>query len=486
LAKKACFVEKIIKKIMQKSVLIEIIKSLDRKEIREVRKWLQSPFHNQRQDVVDLFEYLHKFLAKAESIPEKEGAWAALFPGRVYDDAFMRQIMYFLLKAVEEYLVFVDSASSKIKSNVALARIYRQRNLTKAYKQAYRLGKENLEEQPLRNAFYFQNLFMLEHEEYEYLLSISQSGGPVNLQETSDALEKWFFVTKLQLANYMLAHRRVYQKIVYDIGLLPETLLYIKGNNLLKDASIAIYYYIYMALTEPNNDEYFDELEKLIHQKELYFTHSELRTLYVAALNYCVPKINQGRLDFSRRAFELYRKGLEKEILLENNLVSRYTFINAVSAAIRINEFEWAEKFIYDFQHYLEEKQKNDVVNFNLSRVYFEKGDYNKAQELLTQFDYAEVHLNIIAKTMLLKIYYEQDEYDAFESLVDSLRIYLQRKEALDAARKNSYKNMLSLMKKLLHLDVYSKAQKEKYRELVVSTNPLAERDWLLKQVEKR
>lgn len=43
---------------------------------------------------------------------------------------------------------------------------------------------------------------------------------------------------------------------------------------------------------------------------------------------------------------------------------------------------------------------------------------------------------------------------------------------------------MISLMKKLLHLNIYSKAQKEKFRELVQQTNPLAEREWLLKQVD--
>ncbi|MCY7330730.1 MAG: hypothetical protein LH618_19415, partial [Saprospiraceae bacterium] len=118
--------------------------------------------------------------------------------------------------------------------------------------------------------------------------------------------------------------------------------------------------------------------------------------------------------------------------------------------------------------------------------VYFEKGDYNKAQQLLTQFEYDDMLLNIIAKTMLLKIYHEQDEQDAFESLLESMRIYLQRKEALDPARKMAYKNMISLMKKLMHLNPYSKVQKDKLRELVGATNPLMERDWLLRQLSDK
>ena len=51
---------------MQKSVLTEIVRALDKKEIRELNKWLQSPAHNQRQDVVRLFEFLLKNLPNGD------------------------------------------------------------------------------------------------------------------------------------------------------------------------------------------------------------------------------------------------------------------------------------------------------------------------------------------------------------------------------------------------------------------------------------
>ncbi|MBK6996347.1 MAG: hypothetical protein IPH31_15980 [Lewinellaceae bacterium] len=87
---------------------------------------------------------------------------------------------------------------------------------------------------------------------------------------------------------------------------------------------------------------------------------------------------------------------------------------------------------------------------------------------------------------MLLKIYYERDDFDAFESLLESMRTYLQRKEAPDPSRKASYKNMISVMKKLLQLNIFSKAQRETFREMVHKTNPLMEREWLLEQLERK
>jgi hypothetical protein len=469
---------------MQKSVLAEIVRSLSRKEIREVNKWLQSPAHNQREDVVRLFDFLTKHLGDTgqDEVVEKNRAWKAVFPGETYDDARMRQVMYFLLKAIEEYLVFSDSMEDQAKYLNALTKTYRVRKLDKAYRQAHRQGRDFLEKQPLRNGYYLMNAYFFDLEEYNHRLPISQNA-PVNLQESADALEKWFLAEKLRIACAMIAHRNVFQKITYGPGLLDETLAYVQRKELLGEPAIAAFYYAYMAITNPEEESYFDQLEALLHSKIEQFDHSEARVLYIAAINYCILKGNQGRLDFARRLFILYRTGLENEILLENNIVSRYTFVNAVGAALRTNEYGWAEQFIEQFKHHLDDKERDSIVNFNLSRVYFEKKDYNKAQRLLTRFEYDDMLFNIIAKTMLLKIYYEQGELDAFESLLESMRIYLQRKEALDPTRKTAYKNMISLMKKLLNHNPYSKAQTERLRTVVESTQPLMEKDWLLKQL---
>jgi len=470
---------------MQKSVLAEIAGSLSRKEMRDIQKWLQSPAHNQRQDVIRLFDYLCKNLADDDESADKEKAWKAVFPGQPYDDAYMRQVMYFLLKAIEEFMVFSEFMSDKVQYQLALTRIYRKRKLEKAYKQAHRIGMESLEKQPLRSGYYLLNRFFLEQEEHEHLMAMNQSA-PANLQETADAFEKWFIEERLRISKDMIAHHRVYQKISYNHGLLEEALVYANRNKMLEDPAIAVYYFTYMALTDPSEETYFDQLEHFILTKMERFEQSEMRTLYRAALNYCTAKVNQGNLEYCRRALKLYRQGLDTGILIENNEIARYVFSNAVAFAMKIGEFGWAENFIENYEKYLEEKHRKGTVNFSLSRLYFEKGDYDKAQRYLVEFEYDDMLQNIVAKTMLLKIYYELDELDAFESLLESLRIYLRRKEALDPARKTTYKNMISVMKKLLHLNIYSKSQKEKFRQLVMETNPIAEREWLLKQIEEK
>jgi hypothetical protein len=86
------------------------------------------------------------------------------------------------------------------------------------------------------------------------------------------------------------------------------------------------------------------------------------------------------------------------------------------------------------------------------------------------------------AKTMLLKMYYEQDELDALESLLESMRTYMQRKKVI-GYHKTNYKNFIRYTKKLLKVNPYNKLLVERLRKEIETTNPLTEQEWLLRQL---
>lgn len=470
---------------MQKSVLLEIIRSLNKKEQREIQKWLLSPAHNQRQDVVKLFDYMCKSLTNGDEVLVKERAWKAIFPGEDFDDARMRQTMYFLLQNVEEFLAFTELSKDTVHIQSVLLKVYRNRQLERPFRMTMEAARKRQQQSPHRNSAYLREQHTLEQEQYYYLVGQKWSM-ELNLQETANALDLAYLADKLRISCLMLSHQYVYQRVSYDMGTLSSILSYVEQQNLLNEPAIAIYYYSFKALTERDDESHFNELEKNIFEKGHFFPLNELRESYLFAINYCVSRLNTGLEAYALRAFELYRTGFEQGILLENGIISKMSFGNAVSIALRIKEFEWAEKFIHNFQQHLEEKHRNSMVHFNLSRLHFERSDYDKAQRLLTQFEYDDMVLNMVAKTMLLKIYYEQGELDAFESLIEAMRSYLQRKEALSQNHKVVYKNFISLMKKLLHLNPYSKIQTDRLRNLVLTTQPLIERDWLLRQLDQR
>ncbi|MBK8041918.1 MAG: hypothetical protein IPK21_04210 [Haliscomenobacter sp.] len=99
------------------------------------------------------------------------------------------------------------------------------------------------------------------------------------------------------------------------------------------------------------------------------------------------------------------------------------------------------------------------------------------------QFDYDDILFNLIAKSMLIKIYYEEGEFSALDSLLESLRTYISRKKTI-AYQKNIYNNLIRFTKRLVRLNPYDREQKDKLRKEIEAANPLLERKWLLEQLE--
>ena len=87
---------------MKKTRLIEVLRSFEKKELRELKKWLHSPMHNQREDVRLLYAYLidGKRLEK-DHLLDREKVFKAIYAGEDYDDAKMRQVGHFFMKTLE-------------------------------------------------------------------------------------------------------------------------------------------------------------------------------------------------------------------------------------------------------------------------------------------------------------------------------------------------------------------------------------------------
>lgn len=469
---------------MTNSHLILVLRTLSKREVREFRKWLQSPMHNQREDVVQLFEYLMSGRhLQEDKFLQKERVFARIFPKTAYDDAQIRQTMHFLLKGLEAYLIYQELQSDEVRSSMALASVYRKRKIDRAFQKAIKVVEAQQENAPYRNEQYLRNEYLLEIEKYKFQEGKKRTT-EMNLQEVSDALDTTFIADKLRQTCLMLAHQAVY-KAQYKVGLLNEVVSYIKKEHIQNIPAIAPYYYIYKAITDESSKQYFENLRQEIQRHKDAFPQSELRDIYLMAINYCIRQANNlNDSEFTREAYQLYRQGLENKILLENGVVSPFTFRNAVGAALRLKEYDWAEAFIHEYKDALPTNYRESFFLHSLARLNFEKGDYDSAMTLLSKTDFDDTLINLNAKSMLLKIYYELDEFDALESLLESMRAYIKRKQLMGAYKAN-YQNFIRLTRKLVRVNPYEQEETLKLKAEIESASPLTEKDWLLQQIDK-
>ena len=122
------------------------------------------------------------------------------------------------------------------------------------------------------------------------------------------------------------------------------------------------------------------------------------------------------------------------------------------------------------------------TFNFNKARLEYNRKNYDNALNLLQKADFKDLLNNLIAKTLLIKIYYELEAYNILESHLDSLQTFIRRKKVMGYHKEN-YLNIVQFTKKLLTTNLDDSLEKEKLKNRIEKEEVLTEKKWLLEQL---
>ena len=279
----------------------------------------------------------------------------------------------------------------------------------------------------------------------------------------------------------MLSHQAVY-KVNYQTGLLTPILQHIDNQpSVLERPAVAVYYYCYLLQTQPNEATHFDTFKRLIIEHFAIFNSADIRVLYLLAVNYCIKKHNAGDEKYAFQGLELYKKALKDDFLLENGVLSRFSYRNIVAWALLEKDYDWTEKFINDYKNNLERTFRDSMYSFCLARLEFSRKNYQAALLLLQKAEYRDILLGLAAKVILLKIYYELQETDVLEAHLNSMKAYIIRKRVLGYHKKN-YQNIIFYTKKLMTLNANA-LEINQLRESIKQERILTEKEWFLEQL---
>lgn len=468
---------------MNHTVLYELLLTLSKAELRSFGKFVRSPFFTHRLEMERMYACLARCRYRDTALPDKPALFKKTFPGRTYDDLLLRATMSDLRELMDEFLIWQKMRADEVRSKLALASEFRERNLAKRFHQTARKVQAQLENDKVRNAEYHRKALDCQVEMAQFQVRTTRTG-ELPLQAISDSLDTLYLAEKLRHACTQRSHQAVY-KTAYGFGLLPAVLDEVEGGGYLEVPAIALYYFCYRFQTEQYSLPYFQKFRAELQQSEQLFPDAELKNLYLLAINFCIRKLNEGNEPFIREGWELYREGLDKGFLLEHRRLSPFAFNNIAAFGIRLGKFEEVETFIRQYRHFLEPAQQESFVSFNLARLEYARHNYHAAMRLLQTADFRDLVNNLIVKTMLLKIYYAIGEFDLLESHLDTFRIFIRRREVSDYHRRN-YLNIITLTKKLMALTPGDKREKAALRQEIIATEVLTEREWLLAQLDGR
>ena len=463
---------------MRHSRLHILIKKLTKKEKTKLKQFLASPFFNKRADLQQLFLLLEK-----GKIIEKQAAFAKIYPNTPYNDAKMRLCMSLLFQQIEQFLLVNDYLSENNDTQRAnrLINIYVEKDLPKHTETAVKNAKIHLENMPLRNADFFNKKQELAYEIFQNNNNQTAETDR-QLNEISSALDVGFILKKLKLASVKITLQSVYG-VASEIHFLEECLAHIQQHDLLKEPAIAVYFHCFQFLKNPNEVTHFEQFKTLFFKHYPRFSASEISDLLIASINFCIKQYHSGHRNFLESHLELYQFGFKNEIFLVNGELSRYTYQNAVTFGLILKAYDWVRDILENYKNYLPKQFKISTYSFNAARLYYEQNDKNEALTLLQKADSRDVLLSLAAKMLQLQIYYELEEFDLLHSHINATRTYIRRKKIM-GYHHEVYSNSLKFAQKLVDLNPYDKNERQQLKADILATKVLAEREWLLKQVE--
>lgn len=469
---------------MQKTKLYQLFSLLSSLEKVQLKRFLRSPYFNKREDVVRLFEFMRYKLPKIKVDNSRQLAFAHTYPDKVYNERDAYLVFSYLFKLIEEFLAFETFRKDEAQIKFYTAKSYRDRKLGSSFSQKLNESRHILSKSKLRNSDYLRRLYDLENERYNYLSS-TQRSDKVNLDEVSTAFDVYYISEKLRHHCFQISHQAIFTKD-YNSNALAEVLQIIDRNpSYLDYPPIAIYYSYYQAITTDIDELSFQQFRNKIETHKEYFTITELADIYLAAINICIRRANKGGQYYINEIFELHKNGIEQGLLFENDELSPFVFKNIMSASLKLGKLDWLEKFIHTYQSRLSLKVRDSIVAYSMALLRFEQKNYSETMRLLATLESEDFLLILGAKTIQLRIYYELKEFDALEALLESMRIYLQRKKKM-GYHKEIYQNVIRLTRKLIALPGHNKEKKMALKLELNNMQPQSMREWFLEQVEEK
>lgn len=465
---------------MYNSTLIQLFKSLERNDRKQLRKFVRSPYFNTREDVIALFDYIDKHIDSGGA-PKmaKEKAFKHIYKKEEFDVDMFYYPMSYLNQLILKYLAINELEKDTPQYDHFLNSALRHRGADKIYEKTLSDSKKHIENQTLRNAQYHFHSYRMRSEEFEARHRLKRSGD-FELQEMTNDFHFYAIAEVLKLAYGLSAHQSIAKK-EYRQPLLSSVLSV--AENHIDIPAVAAHFYAFKTQSgEDTEGGYFQKLKNEITINQNLFTIIELRDLLSVALNFAIRRQNKGEVGYTREAMLLYRWGFDNQVFFDNGILSPYDYRNTLQLALKIEDYDWAEKFLNDFKAFLPEKERENIYKYNQAIFHFRKNDYNTAMTLLQQVNLKETLLNLDARRLLARTYYELNEYSALDSHIESSKIYLHRQKEIGYG-KEAYANFFKFLEKLLKLN-NSAEEKQKLHDEINEAKLVAEKDWLLVQTK--
>ena len=468
--------------------LIPLLASLSRKEMTRFYDLVQSPYFNKHDDVKQLVGYFNLIYPKFSTKNcERNNLFRKVFPNKKHDQKHLALLFTYSLRLLQQFLTLEQAKSNKVQQQLLLLQYFRKEGHQKEYEKSLDKLEVEMSNTRIQNSNFSFQQFLVKSEAERFHSQLEKHETDLGIQQKQTHLDHFYFSEKLKDACEMMARSKILQ-IEYSYQMIDEIILKIEKNKkqYTDIPSIIVYYQVYQMMTK-GISQYYHDLIPILKKYENNFPKRELESIYNYLQSFCMTKINTGENRYLSELFELYKMQLDQDLLKENNYLSEWHFKNITTVALRLDELDWVKKFLETYKEKLDPESLENAYTFNLAAYFYQTNQLENVLDLLVKVEYSDIRYRVHAKSLLLRTYYDLNEYEAFLSLSESFRLYLQRNSQLSKSRRDGFLNLVKFAKRAFQIKnniSISKSEKlnqelEKLQQDINAASTIFNQSWL-------
>ncbi len=469
-------------------MVVNFLKKLSKKEMTGLGFFVQNPCFNPNKDVVQLFNYLDSFAPCFSDVKlTAENAFNAIFPGKIFDRAALNGLMNKLLAVIKKFINALQKTTNRMSVEFGTLIFYNRRYPKRFQSQLKKV--RNLIEKNEKGGMRYRYLSYVEYQLSRYLAINEKSRNYVTL---SDAMDKYYWLSKLPLFAEMLNYKLITADNGWDISQLDIHLKFIEEVGYIEDPLINLWYSL-IGIFKNMLDKVPVALEDYYRFKTLFFENidelhdNEKRNLYIYLRN-IIRLSSFEDADYYEEEFEIDQVGLEQELIFLNGFLRELSVKNIINSAIKMGEIQWAKDFLEQYKDVFWKKFADDLLAYCKAVINFYEGKYDEALALFATVQFNNVFFEIERRIKLIQIYYEIEDVELFGNQLNSLTTYISRnQDKVGEPYAQSYLGFAKYVRKISHiirgdLDEITKLEKKISK---IPVRLLFEKKWLLDKLNE-
>ncbi len=481
-----------------KSILIELLIGLSKDEMKKFEYFIQNKYFNTDSVVVELYAYFKKNSKKLNSayvlndevklqiyqhiLPKEKDISKSLNDKQ---KAYLTAKIGLLTNAIKQFLAVEALQEDKAFQYILLHKKLLEKRQFYTLEKSIKKQKKALLQQEERGGEYYFEALQVELVILGFLYQQGKIFKQDNLPELTQNFDTYYLIKQLDfhltaLSLIGASGSKSYNFERFDIISNLIRLPQYANHPLIKSYQLAI------DMMQNDSQVAYDELLLWIQDNLAIIPRNNLIDFYKLATSFCARRIKEGKEEYYRHRFEIYKIMAREGLLVDNNFIPISFLKNMIGSACRVGEFDWAKDMLEKYRTFIRTEVREQTYHYNCAVIEFHQKNYKQSIHHCIRVHRVNPIYNINCRMVELKAYYELDEeyseatIQGFDTTMQTVRSH----KRLSNQDKKAWGNFLNIAKGLYKIKHQSgKTTREGLQKKLAGFEMINEKGWLLEKM---